>query len=214
MKSCLLSLIAVAAMATFAVAQCNPQPRLDQTNLNLGQILSSQAQSLGQAGGGGGCQTCQQGVGGTSASANAIVSGHGVPAPLPGGQVQPLGVDAATVEAVIQALAAQGRIQGGQKALTMQNTRTRVAASSEVYSDSYAYVPPAPMPAPQPLAYPVALALPGNSATATALAADDSSGGCSGGRRGFFRRANRSRTRAVTVSNGQRSVATASSVAR
>lgn len=189
-----------------SLAQCNAQPRLDQTNLNLGQVLSQSQNSV--------AMNCPNGQCNAPARAEAKATVQGAPAPA----AQP---DAAAFAAeVMRQMQAQGYVmnapQGGYKPL-------RVGSSAYAHAEVNGYQEAAPMPTPvvvtpapvTPLAFPVAFALPDNSAVAQASVNNANVAGCNGGcgRGGFFRRGNRTRTRATTVQNGQRTttVAVASS---
>lgn len=201
MKSLASALAVAALLVGSASAQCNPQPRLDQTNLNLGSLLSQGATAFAQPG----CTSCQQGAGASSATAVA-----GVPAPS--NDLQNLQAQVAALQAQI---ASQSFQTNAYKPLRVASSASAAASASA--GDMYAAPAPAPAPAPvQPLAFPVALALPANSASASATTSTASNSCSSGscGRRGFFRRANRTRTRAVTVANGSRSVSSSASVSR
>jgi hypothetical protein len=184
-----------------AYAQCNAQPRLDQTNLNLGQILSSGASA-------GGCADGRCNLPPAPAAASAASSSTA-------GMGQQIDMDA-LVNALAARMAAQGFNAGGAKPLRVGSSAASASAvaGGGYYAPAPEYVPAPPaQPLAAPVMLPVTLALPANSATASSAVASGGGGGCGGGR-GFFRRATRSRTRAVTFVNGQRTVSSSSAVSR
>jgi hypothetical protein len=229
MQAKLFAAVAVLALAASAQAQCNPGPVFDQTNLNLGQVLGNGAQLSSVNCPGGNCVAPQTGVQplsapAGSAAASAVAGGHGA-------QMQ--SIDPQLVAGIVAALQAQGLAQApaqpqalAYKPLRVGSSATSASAAASAGGYDYAPAPPAVVVAPQPvqtLAIPVSLALPQNAATSASASASAGganisnvgcSGGSCGGRRGIFRRASRSRTRSVAVSNGQRSVSSATSVSR